>query len=118
MDKSMARRRRNGARLATLITDHLTAGVIDKEMEANKLDRAAQGSLNGERSGVGNAQVETESEGQTLRSRTVEYLISLLATLLAWAALSLLGLFIFVVRVTSVFSGGRKISKRPTTQMI
>jgi hypothetical protein len=87
-------------------------------MEANKLDPAAQGSLNDERSGVGNAQIETESEGQTLRSRMVEYLQSLLATLLASAALSLLGLFFFVVRVTSVFSGGRKISKSPTTQMI
>jgi len=96
----------------------MTAGVTDKEMEANMLDPAAQGSLNGERSGVGNAQIETESEGQTLRSRTVEHLKSLLATLLAWAAVSLLGLLFFVVRVTSVFSGGRKISKRPTTQMI
>ena len=99
------------------ITDHVTAGVTDKEMGANKLDPAEQGS-NGERSGVGNAQIETESEGQTLRSRTVEHLKSLLATLLAWAAVSLLGLLFFVVRVTSVFSGGRKISKRPTTQMI
>ncbi|HEX6565399.1 MAG TPA: hypothetical protein VF020_14000 [Chthoniobacterales bacterium] len=95
----------------------MTAGVTDKEMEANKLDPAAQGSLNGERSGGENAQIETEAEGQTLRSRMVEHLKSLLATLLAWAAVSLLGLLFFVARVMSVFSGGRKISKRPTTQM-
>lgn len=65
-----------------------------------------------------NAQIETKSEGQTLRSRiVVEYLQSLLATLLAATALSLLGLFFFVVRVTSVFSGGRRIRKSSTPQM-
>lgn len=100
------------------ISDHLTAGVADKEMEANRFDSAAQGSLNGERSGAGNAQIEIESEGETLRSRMGEHLQSLLATLLASTALGLLGLFFFVVRVTSVFSGRGKISKSPTTQMI
>jgi hypothetical protein len=98
------------------ITDHLnsrlTSGVADKEMETNKTDPAAQESLNGERLEVENAQIETESEGQTLRSRVVEYLQSLSATLLALAALGLLGVFVFVARVTSVFSGGRKSANR------
>jgi hypothetical protein len=100
------------------ITDHLAAGVAHKEMEADKVDVAAQESLNGERSGERNTEIEIKLEGKTWRSRTVEYLESLLATLLAWAALSVLGLFFFLVRVWSVCSGGRKISKSPTAQMI
>ena len=76
-------------------------------MEANKLDRAAQGSLDGQRSGVENAQIESEPEGRTLRSRMIEYLQSLLARLLAATALSLLGLFFFVVRVTSISASSR-----------
>lgn len=98
------------------ITDQLNSrqgsGVADKEMETDKTDPATQSSLNGERLEVESAQIETESEGRTLRSRMVEYVQSLSATLLALTALSLLGLFFFVVRVTSVFSGGRKSANR------
>jgi hypothetical protein len=86
-------------------------------VETNKIDPAAQESSNDERLGVENAQIAAESEGWTFRSGIVEYVQSLSATLLASMALSLLGLFFLFVRVTSVFSGERKISKSPTTQM-
>lgn len=89
------------------IAGHLTAGVADKEMETDKTDPAAQNSLNGER-----LEVETESQWQRFRSRMVEHVQSLSATLLALTALGLLGLFFFVVRVTSVFSGGRNSVNR------
>jgi hypothetical protein len=98
--------------IADHLNRHLTDGVADKEMEAAKIDPAAQNSLNGEGLEVESAQIETESEGPTLRSRAVEYVQSLSATLLALTALGLLGLFFFVVRATSVFSGGRKSANR------
>jgi hypothetical protein len=85
---------------------HGTAGVADKEMKAAKIDPAAQNSLNGE------GLIETESEGPTFRSRMVECVQWLSATLVALATLSLLGVFVFVARVTSVFSGGRKSANR------
>jgi hypothetical protein len=91
---------------------HGTAGVADKEMKAAKIDPAAQNSLNGERLEVESAQIETESEGPTLRSRMLEYVQWLSATLVALATVSLLGVFVFVARVTSVFSGGRKSANR------
>ena len=91
---------------------HVTPGVADKEMKAAKIDPAAQNSLNGEGLEVESAQIETESEGPTFRSRMVEYVQWLSATLVALATLSLLGVFVFVARVTSVFSGGRKSANR------
>jgi hypothetical protein len=91
---------------------HVTAGVADKEMKAAKIDPAEQNSLNGEGLEVESAQIETESKGPTLRSRTVEYVQWLSATLVALATVSLLGVFVFVARVTSVFSGGRKSANR------
>lgn len=100
--------------IADHLNRHLTAGVADKEMESSKIDPTAQNSLNGEGLEVESAQIETESKGQPLGSRMVDYVQSLSATLVALAALSLLGLFFFVARVTAVFSGGRKISKAPT----
>ena len=98
--------------IADHLSRHLTAGVADKEMEGAKIDPAAQNSLNGEGLEVESAQIENEWEGQTLRSRTVEYVQSLSATLLVLTALGLLGLFFFVVRVTFIFSGGRQSSNR------
>jgi predicted PurR-regulated permease PerM len=98
--------------IADHLNRHLTAGVADKEMESAKIDPTAQNSLNGERLEVESAQIETESKGQTLGSRMVDYVQSLSATLVALAALSLLGLFFFVARVTAVFSGGRKSVRR------
>ena len=94
------------------IADHLTTGVAGKEMEAAKIHPAAQNPLNGKGLEGESAQIETESEGPTLRSRAVEYVQWLSATLVALAALSLLGVFVFVARVTSVFSGGRKSANR------
>jgi hypothetical protein len=91
---------------------HLTAGVADKEMEAAKIDPAAQNSLNGEGLEDKRAQIETESEGPTLRSRAAEYLQWVSATLVALATVSLLGVFVFGARVASVFSGGRKSANR------
>jgi hypothetical protein len=93
--------------IADHLNRHLTAGVADKEMEAAKIDPAAQNSLNGE-----GLEFETESQWQRLWSRMVEHVQSLSATLLALTALGLLGLFFFVVRVTSVFSGGRNSVNR------
>jgi hypothetical protein len=95
------------------IADHhlnrqVMPGVGNKEMEAAKIDPAAQNSLKEE---VESAQVETESETSALWS-TLDYVQSLSATLVALTALSLLGLFFFVLRVTSVFSGGRKSANR------
>jgi hypothetical protein len=91
---------------------HRKAGVADKEMEAAKIDPAEQNSLNGAGLEVESAQIETESEGPTLRSRMVEYVQWFSATLVALATVSLLGVFVFVARVTSVFSGGRKAANR------
>jgi hypothetical protein len=91
---------------------HLAAGVADKEMEAARIDPAAQNTLNGEGLEVESAHIETELEGPTLRSRTVESIQWLSATLVALATVSLLGVFVFVARVTSVFSGGRKSANR------
>jgi hypothetical protein len=98
--------------IAGPLSRHLTAGVADKGMEAAKTDPVAQNSSNGE-----GLEVEAESQWQRLWSRLAEQGQSLLATLLASTALSLLGVFVFVVRVISVFSGGRKIRKSPTTQI-
>lgn len=98
--------------IADHLNCHLTPGVADKEMEAAKIDPASQNSLNGEGLEGESAQIETESQGSTLRSRAVEYVQWLSATLVALAALSLLGVFVFVARVTSVFSGGRKSANR------
>jgi hypothetical protein len=98
--------------IADQLNGHVTAGVPDKEMEAAKIDPAAQNSLKGERLEVESAQLETESKGQTLWLRTVGKLQSLSATLIALTALSLLGLLFFVVNATSVFSGGRKSANR------
>jgi hypothetical protein len=91
---------------------HLAAGVADKEMKAAKIDPAAQNSLNGEGLEVESAQMETGSEGPTLRSRMAEYIQWLSATLVALATVSLLGVFVLVARVASVFSGGRKSANR------
>ena len=99
-------------KIADHLDRHVTAGVADKEMEAARIDPAAQNSLNGAGLEVESAQIETESEGPTLRSRMVEYVQWLSATLVALATLSLLGVFVFVARVTSVFSGGRKSANR------
>jgi hypothetical protein len=97
-------------------TDHLNrqlaAGVADKEIEAARIDPAAKNSLNGEGLEVKSAQIETESEGPTLRSRAAEYLQWVSATLVALATVSLLGVFVFGARVASVFSGGRKSANR------
>lgn len=65
----------------------------------------AQNSSKSEGAEVERAQIETEAKSQTLWSRLVGYLQSLLATLVALTALGLLSLFFFVVSVTSVFSG-------------
>jgi hypothetical protein len=91
---------------------HRKAGVADKEMEAAKIDPAAQNSLKGERLEDKRAQIETESEGPTLRSRAVEYVQWLSATLVALATVGLLGVFVFVARVTSVFSSRRNSVNR------
>jgi hypothetical protein len=98
--------------IADQLNRHLTAAVADKEMESAEIDPTAQNSLNGERLEVESAQIETESKGQTLGSRMVDYVQSLSATLVALAALSLLGLVFFFARVTAVFSGGRKSVRR------
>jgi len=99
-------------KIADHLDRHVTAGVADKEMKAAQIDPAAQNSLNGEGLEVESAQIKTESEGPTFRSRMVEYVQWLSATLVALATLSLLGVFVFVARVTSVFSGGRKSANR------
>jgi hypothetical protein len=91
---------------------HRKAGVADKEMEAAKTDPAEQNSLNGAGLEVESAQIETESEGPTLRSRIVEYVQWFSATLVALATVGLLGVFVFVASVTSVFSGRRKAANR------
>jgi hypothetical protein len=83
-----------------------------KEMEAAKIDPAAQNSLNGEGPEVESAQIETESEGPSLRSRATEYIQWLSATLVALATVSLLAVFVFVARGASVFSAGRKSANR------
>jgi hypothetical protein len=93
--------------IADPLNRHLTAGVVDKEMEAAKIDPTALNSLNGER-----LEVETESHWQRLWSPMVAHVQSLSATLLAWTALGLLGVFVFVARVTSVFSGRRNSVNR------
>jgi hypothetical protein len=98
--------------IADQLSGHVTAGVAGKEMEAAKIDPTAQNSLKGERFEVESAQIETESKGQTLWSRTVGNLQSLSATLIALTALGLLGLFFFVVNAKSIFSGGRKSANR------
>ena len=90
----------------------LAAGVADKEIEAARIDPAAKNSLNGEGLEVKSAQIETESEGPTLRSRAAEYLQWVSATLVALATVSLLGVFLFVARVTSVFSSRRNSVNR------
>jgi hypothetical protein len=98
------------------IADHLNrrlrARVADKEIEAAKIDPLAQNSLNGEGLEVESAQIETESKGPTLRSRAAEYIQWLSATLVALATVSLLGVFVVVARIASVFSGGRKSANR------
>jgi hypothetical protein len=102
--------------IADHLARHVTAGVADKEMKAAKIDPAAQNSLTGDGLEVETAQIETGSEGPTLRSRMVEYVQWLSATLVALATLSLLGVFVLVARVTSVFSGGRKSANRRRRQ--
>jgi len=99
-------------KIADHLDRHVTAGVADKEMKAAKIDPAAQSSLNGDGSKVESARIETESEGPTLRSRMAEYMQWCSATLVALATVSLLGVFVFVARVTSVFGGGRKSANR------
>lgn len=98
------------------VADHhnrrVATGVANKEMERAGIDPAAKNSLNGERVKVKSAQIETESEGPTFRSRAAEYLQWVSATLVALATVSLLGVFVFVARVASVFSGGRKSANR------
>jgi hypothetical protein len=98
--------------IADQLNGHLTAGGADKEMETAKIDPTAQNSSTGEHLEVESAQIETESKGQTLWSRTIGKLESLSATLIALAALSLLGLFFFAANATSVLSGGRRSTKR------
>ena len=98
--------------IADHLDRHLTAGVAEKEMKAPKIDLAAQDSLTGDGLEVESAQIETESEGPTLRSRMAEYVQWLSATLVALATVSLLGVFVFVARVTSVFGAGRKSANR------
>jgi hypothetical protein len=98
--------------IADHLDRHLTAGVADKEMKAAKIDPAAQSSSNGDGLEVESAKMETESEGPTLRSRMAEYIQWLSATLVALATVSLLGVFVLVARVTSVFGGGRKPANR------
>jgi hypothetical protein len=98
--------------IADHLNRHVTAGVTDKEMKAAKIDPAEQNAVNGEGLEVESAQIETESDGPTLRSRMVECVQWLSATLVALATVSLLGVFVFVARVTSVFSGGRKSANR------
>jgi hypothetical protein len=98
------------------VADHLKGrlapGVTDKEMAAARIDPAAKNSLNGGGLEVKSAQIETEPEAPTLRSRAAEYLQWVSATLVALATVSLLGVFVFVARVASVFSGGRKAENR------
>jgi hypothetical protein len=81
-------------------------------MKAAKIDPVEQNALDGEGLVVQSAQIETESEGPTLRSRMVEGVQWLSATLVALATVGLLGVFVFVARVTSVFGGGRKSANR------
>ena len=97
-------------KIADHLDRHVTAGVADKEMKAAKIDPAAQSSLNGDGLEVESAQIETG--GPTLRSRMAEYMQWCSATLVALATVSLLGVFVFVARVTSVFGGGRKSANR------
>ena len=104
--------------IADPLNRHMTAGVAGKEMEAAKIDPTAQNALKGQRLEAESAQIENESKGQTLWSSMVGYLQSLTARLVALTAISLLSLFFFVVRVTSVFSGGRKSVNRRTAQTI
>jgi hypothetical protein len=94
------------------LTNNVTAGVADKEMETDKINPAAEDLLQRELAGVEGAEIETESKGQTFGSRIGRHRQSLSTILATLAAVSLVSLFFFAVNVTSFFSGGRKPASR------
>jgi hypothetical protein len=94
------------------LNSQVTTGVADKEMEADKINPAAENLLPGEQGGVESAGIEAESKGQTFASRIGRHRQSLSAILATLAAVSLVSLFFFAVRMTSFFSGGRKSARR------
>jgi hypothetical protein len=94
------------------LSDNVTAGVADKEMETDKTNPAAENLLQGEQGGVESAGIEAESRGQTFASRIGRHRPSLSAILATLAAVSLVSLFFFAVRMTAFFSGGRKSARR------
>ncbi|MFY9984031.1 MAG: hypothetical protein WAM44_10980 [Chthoniobacterales bacterium] len=90
----------------------VTAGVVDKKMETDKIDPAAGNVLQGEQAGVESVGIEAEPKGQTFASRIGRHRPSLSAILATLVAVSLVSLFVFAGSVTSFFSGGRKSASR------
>jgi hypothetical protein len=95
------------------LTNKVTAGVADKEMETDKISPAAENLWRDEQAGVERAEIEAESKGQAFGSRIRRHHQPLSAILATLAAVSLVSLFFFAVSVGSFFSGGRKsVSRR------
>ena len=94
------------------LNGHVTAGVADKEMEADKIDPAAENLLPGEQAGVESAKIGAEPKGQTFASRIGRHRPSLSTILATLTAVSLVSLFFLAASVTSFFSGGRKSARR------
>ena len=94
------------------LNSNVTAGVANKEMEADKIYPAAENLLQGPQGGVEGAGIEAESKGQTFASRIGRHRQSLSAILATLAAVSLVSLFFFAANVTSFISGGRKSASR------
>jgi hypothetical protein len=105
---------RNNGKEETLdyLKDKVTAGVSDKEMEADQINPVAEDLLPGEQAGVESAGIETAPKGQTFASRIGRHRPSLSAILATLTAVSLVSLFFFAVRMTFFFSGGRKSASR------
>jgi hypothetical protein len=94
------------------LNNNVKAGVADKEMEADKINPAAENLFQGEQTGVKSAGIKAESKGQAFGSRIGRHRPSLSAILATLTAVTLVSLFFFAVNVTSFFSGGRKSTGR------
>src|ERR1700745_300792 len=83
-----------------------------KEMEADKIEPAAENLLQGEQAGVESAKIGAEPKGQTFASRIGRHRPSLSTILATLTAVSFVILFFCAASVTSFFSGGRKSASR------